>query len=288
MTVTAEPIAAPQSELPSVFSGPEICLTCLRAPQIARQPRAEISRPSPTANRVKFATAMTIPAERQDTRLMREMFNKIAPKYDFITRVISYGMDGRWKRLGVLRAALPENALVLDLASGTGDFSRLVRQRLPAARSVAVDLSEGMLRVGRRHGLEEAVCADATALPFASASFDCVFIGYGLRNFPNLSAAVREIERITRPGGVMVSLDFFLPTSRVFRQLYLGFLYVQGAFWGTLLHGRPRTYTYIPDSIRSFVSVQEYSSLLQRTGYHRVDAREFIFGGIGLLWAVKR
>ncbi len=94
---------------------------------------------------------------------MREMFNKIAPKYDFITRVISYGMDGRWKRLGVLRASLPENALVLDLASGTGDFSRLVRERLPAARSVAVDLSEGMLRVGRRHGLEEAVCADATA-----------------------------------------------------------------------------------------------------------------------------
>jgi len=86
----------------------------------------------------------------------------------------------------------------------------------------------------------------------------------------------------------MVSLDFFLPTNRVFRQLYLGFLYVQGAFWGMLLHGKLRTYTYIPDSIRSFVSVKEYTSLLQRTGYHRVDAREFILGGIGLLWAVKR
>jgi demethylmenaquinone methyltransferase/2-methoxy-6-polyprenyl-1,4-benzoquinol methylase len=231
---------------------------------------------------------MTIPAERQDTRLMREMFNKIAPTYDFITRVISYGMDGRWKRLGVLRASLPQNALVLDLASGTGDFSRLVRQRLPGARAVAVDLSEGMLRVGRRNGLEEAVCADATVLPFPAASFDCVFIGYGLRNFPSLGAALREIERITRPGGVMVSLDFFLPTNRMFRQLYLAFLYVQGAFWGALLHGKPRTYTYIPDSIRSFVSVEEYSSLLQRTGYHHVDAREFIFGGIGLLWAVKR
>jgi len=219
---------------------------------------------------------------------MREMFSKIAPKYDFITRVISYGMDGRWKRLGVRRAALPENALVLDLASGTGDFSRLVRERLPDARSVAVDITEEMLQLARQHGQKEAVCADAAALPFGNASFDCVFIGYGLRNFPNLGAAVREIERITRPGGVMVSLDFFLPTNRVFRQLYLGFLYVQGAFWGTLLHGRPRTYTYIPDSIRNFVSIQEYSSLLQRTGYHRVDARGFIFGGIGLLWAVKR
>src|ERR1700729_1499957 len=170
---------------------------------------------------------MTIPAERQDTCLMREMFDKIAPKYDFITRVISYGMDGRWKRLGVLRASLPEKALGLDLASGPGDFSRLVCGPLTAGRSVAVDLSEGMLRVGKRNGLQEAVCADATALPFASASFDCVFIGYGLRNFPNLAVAVREIERITRPGGVMVSLDFFLPPKRAFRLLNLGFFYVQ-------------------------------------------------------------
>ena len=219
---------------------------------------------------------------------MREMFSTIAPKYDFITRVLSYGMDGRWKRLGVLRASLPENALVLDLASGTGDFSRLVQKRLPNARSVAVDLTEGMLRLARRHGLQEAVCADATALPFASGSFDCVFIGYGLRNFPNLGAAVKEIERITRPGGLMVSLDFFLPANRVFRQLYLGYLYVQGAFWGMLLHGKPRTYTYIPDSLRSFVSIQDFSSLLQRMGYDQVDVRGFIFGGIGLLWAVKR
>jgi len=219
---------------------------------------------------------------------MREMFTAIAPKYDFITRVISYGMDGRWKRLGVTQAALPENAMVLDLASGTGDFSRLVLENLPAARSVAVDITEGMLQLARGHGLDEAVCSDATLLPFADATFDCVFIGYGLRNFPCLATAVREIERVTKPSGLMVSLDFFLPRNRLFRQLYLGFLYAQGAFWGTLLHGRPRTYTYIPDSIRSFVSVADFSSLLQTMGYERVDARGFIFGGIGLHRAVKR
>jgi demethylmenaquinone methyltransferase/2-methoxy-6-polyprenyl-1,4-benzoquinol methylase len=231
---------------------------------------------------------MGTPVERQDTRLMREMFTAIAPKYDFITRVISYGMDGRWKRLGVTQAALPENAMVLDLASGTGDFSRLVLENLPAARSVAVDITEGMLQLARGHGLDEAVCSDATLLPFADATFDCVFIGYGLRNFPCLATAVREIERVTKPSGLMVSLDFFLPRNRLFRQLYLGFLYAQGAFWGTLLHGRPRTYTYIPDSIRSFVSVADFSSLLQTMGYERVDARGFIFGGIGLHRAVKR
>src|SRR5580700_3877647 len=180
----------------------EICPACLHAPPISRPARTEITPPSPAANRVKFARPMTIPAERQDTRLMREMFNKIAPKYDFITRVISYGMDGRWKRLGVTQAALPECAMVLDLASGTGDFSRLVLENLPGARSVAVDLTEGMLQLARAHGLDEAVCSDATLLPFADATFDCVFIGYGLRNFPCLATAVREIERVTKPNGL--------------------------------------------------------------------------------------
>jgi demethylmenaquinone methyltransferase/2-methoxy-6-polyprenyl-1,4-benzoquinol methylase len=151
-----------------------------------------------------------------------------------------------------------------------------------------VDITENMLRLARAQGVEEAACADATNLPFADNSFDCVFIGYGLRNFPNLRIALREIERVTKPGGSMVSLDFFLPSSPLFRPLYLGFLYAQGAFWGTLLHGRPRTYTYIPDSIRSFVSVKEFTSLLQREGYEQIVASEFIFGGIGMHRAVKR
>jgi demethylmenaquinone methyltransferase/2-methoxy-6-polyprenyl-1,4-benzoquinol methylase len=196
-------------------------------------------------------------------------------------------MDRRWKKLGVTRATLPANATVLDLASGTGDFSKLVQERLPQARSVAVDITEGMLQLARAHGLEEAACADATLLPFADASFDCVFIGYGLRNFPDLKKAVREIERVTKPGGMMVSLDFFLPNNRVFRELYLGYLYAQGAAWGLMLHGRPRIYTYIPDSIRSFTTMRDFSSLLQQMGYSNVDTRGFILGGIGLHWAVK-
>jgi demethylmenaquinone methyltransferase/2-methoxy-6-polyprenyl-1,4-benzoquinol methylase len=84
-----------------------------------------------------------------------------------------------------------------------------------------------------------------------------------------------------------VSLDFFLPANAALRQMYLGYLYAQGAFWGTVLHGRPRVYTYIPDSLRSFVSIEEFSALLRRTGYGRVDERSFILGGIGLHWAEK-
>lgn len=232
--------------------------------------------------------AVQPPKERQDPVLMREMFGTIAPRYDLVTRIFSYGMDRRWKKLGVERTDLPEQAVTLDLACGTGDFSQLLRRRLPEARAVAVDLTEPMLRLARDRGVTDAVCADAGALPFGDHSFHCVFIGYGLRNFPDLETAVQEIARVTRPGGLMVSLDFFLPANPILRRLYLAYLYLQGALWGILLHGRVRVYTYIPHSLRSFVSIAEFSSMLRRTGYADVEARGYIFGGIGLHWAVKR
>jgi demethylmenaquinone methyltransferase/2-methoxy-6-polyprenyl-1,4-benzoquinol methylase len=230
---------------------------------------------------------MPKPVEQQDSRLMRAMFGTIAPRYDFFTRVFSYGMDPAWKRAALKLAQLPPLPLVLDLASGTGDFSLLVEARYPGARPIAVDLTEGMLRLARERGVDRAVCGDACRLPFADAAFDCVFVGYGLRNFPSLATAVREIERITRPGGVMVSLDFFLPANGVLRRLFLAYLYVQGFLFGLVMHGRPRIYTYIPDSLRSFVSIDDFSQLLRLSGYSRVNARGFLLGGIGLHWAAK-
>lgn len=230
---------------------------------------------------------MQPPVERQDSALMRAMFHTIAPRYDFITRAFSYGMDGRWKQAGVQRAHLPRNPVVLDLAAGTGDFCALVQTHRPGARTIAVDLTERMLHLTRQRGIPDAVCADAGRLPFSDSSFDCVFVGYGLRNFASLPHALREIERVTRPGGLLVSLDFFLPANSLLRRLYLGYLYAQGAFWGFVLHGRPRVYTYIPDSLRSFVSIEEFTSLLRTSGYCDVKTRSFILGGIGLHWAEK-
>ena len=183
---------------------------------------------------------MSAPAEKTDWRLMRQMFGTIAPRYDFITHVFSYGMGRGWKQLGVRKASLPDGAMVLDLACGTGDFSQIVLESLPGARVVAVDLTEQMLRVARQRGGVRVACGNALALPFPDGLFDCVFVGYGLRNFPDLAAALAEIHRVTRTGGQMVSLDFFLPRNQLWRVLYLGCLYAQGAFWGLLLHGRPR------------------------------------------------
>src|SRR5215470_16377018 len=97
---------------------------------------------------------------------MRAMFSTVAPRYDFITRAFSYGMDIRWKRSGVERARLPERPMVLDLAAGTGDFSLMVEQRYPGAKSVAVDLTERMLQLAARRGVQRTVCGDAGLLPF--------------------------------------------------------------------------------------------------------------------------
>jgi demethylmenaquinone methyltransferase / 2-methoxy-6-polyprenyl-1,4-benzoquinol methylase len=229
---------------------------------------------------------MRLPAEKGDPRLMRNMFRIIAPRYDFVTRAFSYGMDHRWKREAVERVSLPDGARVLDLACGTGDFSRIIARRLPGVRAVAVDLTDRMVRLARSHGVQQAVCADAMCLPFPDRCFDAVFVGYGLRNFPRLEPSIREIGRVLRSGGLLVSLDFFLP-RRPLRRLYLAGLFLQGAFWGLLLHGRPRVYTYIPDSLRSFVSIDDFSTLLHRTGYHHVNAHRYILGGIGLHWAIK-
>src|SRR5262252_8526978 len=104
---------------------------------------------------------MQPPVEKQNSRLMRSMFHTVAPRYDFITRAFSYGMDRRWKRDAVTRAALPSGALVLDLASGTGDFSKLLISRDPRARAIAADLTERMLKLARSSGVPAAVCADA-------------------------------------------------------------------------------------------------------------------------------
>src|SRR5690242_4645723 len=135
---------------------------------------------------------------------MRDMFGTIAPKYDFITRVFSYGMDRGWKRMAVARAALPARAAVLDLACGTGDFGKLAAAHCSGAHIVAADLTEPMLRLAE---IPDRACADAASLPFRTECFDAVFVGYGLRNFPRLATALEEVRRVLKPGGLLVTLE---------------------------------------------------------------------------------
>ena len=113
-----------------------------------------------------------------------------------------------------------------------------------------------------------------------------MLMGYGLRNFPQPISALKEVHRVAWQGGLVVSLGFFLPMNRLLRKLYLGCLYAQRALWG-LLHGHPSLYTYIPDWLRSFVSIDDLSSLMRQVGFVPVHSRAFIFGGIGLHRGVK-
>ena len=151
-----------------------------------------------------------------------------------------------------------------------------------------MDLTERMLRLARRHGVEYAVCADAGALPFPDASFDCVFIGYGLRNFPDLDAALVEIARVTRPGGMLVSLDFFLPANPLLRGAVSRATSTRRARSGAWCSTAGRAST-LTSRIRceSFVSIHDFSSLLHKPATRQVDARSYILGGIGLHWAAK-
>jgi demethylmenaquinone methyltransferase/2-methoxy-6-polyprenyl-1,4-benzoquinol methylase len=231
---------------------------------------------------------MTVPPERRDLRLMRRMFSDIAPRYDFITRALSCGMDSGWKRRAVRQARLPSGAWVRDLACGTGDFSVLVAGERGDARPVAADLTPLKLGLARRRGVERAICSDAMSLPVADGQFDAVFVGYGLRNFPQLEGALREILRVTKPGGLLVSLDFSLPANPLLRLVYLAVLYVQGAFWGLCLHANPGHYTYIAKSLRSFVTSAGLRQLLERLGCRDVRATEYVLGGIAVHSAAKQ
>jgi demethylmenaquinone methyltransferase/2-methoxy-6-polyprenyl-1,4-benzoquinol methylase len=215
---------------------------------------------------------------------MRAMFETIAPRYDFITRVFSYGMDMNWKRVALCEAGLPGDARILDLACGTGDFSRLAAEQ--GAAAVSADLTAGMLR--EAPDLPSRTCADAHTLPFADASFDAVFIGYGVRNFTELPKALKEIRRVLKPGGKLVTLDFFQPRNPVWRELFIGWLYFQGGLWGLILHGKPSIYTYIPRSLRTFLSNEGYSSALEAAGFQPSRIKRFLGGGISIHWSSSR
>lgn len=202
-------------------------------------------------------------------RYVRRLFATIADRYDFITRVLSYGQDRRWKRRLVRLAAITPDDRILDLACGTGDI--LFNAASRAKSAIGLDVTHRMLQLARaRQHDSVVVTGDMLALPFAPARFTVVTTGYGLRNVPDLQAAIAEIHRVLAPGGRLLSLDFNRPDNPAVRVTYLTYLTVVGSALGLALHRDPDTYRYIPESIRNYPGAYAVARLLEQHGFSDV------------------
>lgn len=226
-------------------------------------------------------------------RYNQRLFATIAGRYDLITRLLSFGLDQRWKRRVATLAVPRAGEIVLDLACGTGDLS-FAASRMKA-RVIGLDLTPTMLTLARERSRHETdlagtitwIAGDMTALPLADACIDVVSTGYGLRNVPDLDAALKEILRVLRPGGRLVSLDFNRPASRVVRAVYLSYLEVVGGALGWLLHRDPDTYRYIPASIRRYPGAARVADMIRAAGFE--TARHVpVLGGLMAIHVAER
>jgi demethylmenaquinone methyltransferase/2-methoxy-6-polyprenyl-1,4-benzoquinol methylase len=237
--------------------------------------------------RPSLADAFHTPHDKRS--YVRRLFSVIAPRYDLITVVLSYGQDRRWKRR--LVSMMPSGApRVLDLACGTGDIAFEAAAR---GRTVtALDITTPMLAIARakpRARLHDVafVAGDMMALPFPDASFEVVTTGYGLRNVPVLQDCLHEIARVLVPGGVLLSLDFDRPPGSIQRGIYLAYLTVVGSALGLLLHGDPDTYRYIPESIRRYPGAAGVCAIAARAGFSSCRHEPVLGGFMAIHAAVK-
>jgi demethylmenaquinone methyltransferase/2-methoxy-6-polyprenyl-1,4-benzoquinol methylase len=228
-------------------------------------------------------------------RYVRALFATIAERYDFITVMLSYGQDRRWKRRLVDLAAPPPGARALDLATGTGDIAFALARR--GSRVVGLDITLRMIELAREkraRGAPACACleprfvqGDMLALPFAAASFDIVTTGYGLRNVPDLAMAIEEIGRVLTPGGQVLSLDFNRPSNVIVRSAYLAYLTIVGGALGWILHRDPDTYRYIPASIRQYPGARAVAQLFEARGFSHVRCYPVLGGLMTIHHAIR-
>jgi ubiquinone/menaquinone biosynthesis methyltransferase len=238
-------------------------------------------------------TAFDTPQAKR--RYTRSVFAIIADRYDLITALLSYGQDARWKKRLVSLANVKQGERALDLASGTGDIAFGVAAR--GAKTFGLDITHRMMQLAQAKTREATarrslsgggfITGDMASLPFTNASFDLVTTGYGLRNVPDLNAAIDEIARVLKPGGRLLSLDFNRPEHYLVRAAYLSYLTVVGSALGWMLHRDPDTYRYIPASIRRYPGARAVAGRLAARGFDRVTVIPLLFGLMSLHVAAR-
>lgn len=222
---------------------------------------------------------------RRKSEQVREMFDSIAPAYDFMNRAMTMGIDKLWRRSAVKLLKDVAHDDILDIATGTGDLAILLARRLDPLSVTGVDLSSKMVEIGRRKvsaaGLDDIVTlgvGDCLQLPFPEGSFDCITCAYGVRNFQNLAAGYQEMHRVLRPGGVVVILELSTPTSAIVKPMY--HLYTRHIIptVGRLVSKDVRAYSYLPESIAAVPQGAAMSAIMEAAGFHDTRHIPLTFG----------
>ena len=215
-----------------------------------------------------------------------QMFDHIAPAYDILNHLLSFGRDFSWRRR--LAAAVDKNEKLrfLDLATGTGDVLITLLDRNPnIAEAVGLDISENMLALCHRKIARlklanriKLVRADVTASGLDSGSFDVVTMGFGIRNTPDAFKTLTEIHRLLKRGGTALILEFSMPANRIIRSGYLFYLRFFVPLLGNLLSGDNHAYRYLDTSIENFHRTDDFCRLMQKAGFSNVSAKPLTFG----------
>lgn len=231
---------------------------------------------------------------RSKTSQVRDMFDTIAPAYDFMNRAMTLGVDRSWRRKAVETAAQDAPRKILDLATGTADLAISLASRISEATVIGADLSERMIEAGRvkvvKTGLDSRVTlqvADGLHLPMPDNTFDCVTIAYGIRNFASMLDGYREMLRVLRPGGRVVVLELSTPTNPFALGLYHVYTRTLIPIVGRLLSHDRRAYSYLPESIRAVAQGNEMASLMVEAGFTDTMYRRLTFGACTIYTAIK-
>ena len=214
-----------------------------------------------------------------------EMFDKIAPRYDFMNRFLSAGIDISWRKkaIGLFKNDRPK--YILDVATGTGDMAIMASKMLQPEKIAGIDISEGMLEIGRKKIEKEGLGAkialhggDGETINFANETFDGVMVAFGVRNFENLEKGLQEILRVLKPGAQLVVLEFSKPRLLGVKNLYNLYMSIIAPQMAGMFRQNKKAYQYLNDSAKAFPDRQSFIEILNRTGYSNTYYKSLSLG----------